>query len=95
MPRTSSAGSAEPPARSGSFGSLAENHVDCGFAGFGEVFESFDRLETEAAKERQRGVANGGEHLRGVAGVGSRLIFATTDIANVMQLIFDAPMIAR
>src|SRR5208282_6084916 len=59
----------------GSFGSLAENRVDCGLAVFGEVFESFDRLETKAAKERQRGVANGRQRLRGVAGVGSRLIF--------------------
>ena len=79
----------------GSFGSLTENHVDGGLAIFGEVFESFDRLETEAAKERQRGVANCGEHLRGMAGVGSRLIFTATDVANVMQLIFDAPVIAR
>ena len=82
-------------AHTGSFGSLAENRVDRGLAIFGEVFESFDRLETEAAKERQRGVANCGEHLRGMAGVGSRLIFTATDIANVMQLIFDAPVIAR
>ena len=80
---------------SGSFGSLGENRVDRGLAIFGEVFESFDRLETEAAKERQRGIANCGEHLRGMAGVGSRLIFTATDIANVMQLIFDAPVIAR
>ena len=83
------------PEMTGSFGSLAENRVDCGLAIFGEVFESFDRLETEAAKERQRGVANRGEHLRGMAGASSRLIFTATDIANVMQLIFDAPVIAR
>jgi len=79
---------------SGSFGSPAENGVDCGLTAFGEVFEAFDRLETEAAKQRQRGVANRGEHLRGMAGVGSRLIFTATDIANVVQLVLDAPMIA-
>jgi hypothetical protein len=77
-PRARAAGwvpAAGPRSIPGSFGSLAENHVDCGLAIFGEVFESFDRLETEAAKERPRGVANCGEHLRGMAGVGSRLYY--------------------
>ena len=61
----------------------------------GEVFDSFDRLEAKATKERQLYVAQGGEHLRRMAGVGTHLILAAGDIADVMQLVFDAPVLAR
>jgi len=42
----------------------------------GEVFKAFDRFEAETPQERQRRIAQGGEHLRGVASVGARLILA-------------------
>jgi len=71
-------------AGSGSFGSLAADGVDGGLAVLGEVLDTFNRLEAEAAKERQLRVAQGGEHLRSMSGVGSCLIFAAGDIADVM-----------
>jgi len=61
----------------------------------GEVLEALDRLESEAPDECQRGVAHGGEHLWSVAGVGARLILAAGDIADVVQFVLDAPMLAR
>src|SRR5271166_6690750 len=70
----------------GSFGSLAADGIDGCLTVFSEVFEAFDRLEAEAAKERQGGVAQGSEHLRGMADVGSPLILAAGDITDVMQL---------
>src|SRR5271165_4356831 len=78
----------------GSFGSLAADGIDGCLTVFSEVFEAFDRLEAEAAKERQGGVAQGSEHLRGMADVGSPLILAAGDITDVMQLVLDAPMLA-
>src|SRR3954447_17819241 len=78
----------------GSFGSLAADGVDGGLAVLGEVFEPFDRLEAEPPQERQRRIAQGGEHLRGVASVGARLILAAGNIADIMQLVLDAPMLA-
>src|SRR5271157_483802 len=81
-------------APAGSFGSLAADGIDGCLTVFSEVFEAFDRLEAEAAKERQGGVAQGSEHLRGMADVGSPLILAAGDITDVMQLVLDAPMLA-
>ena len=41
----------------------------------GEVFDTFNRLEAEAAKERQLRIARRGEHLRSMPGVCSGPIF--------------------
>jgi hypothetical protein len=38
---------------------------------FGEVFEAFDRPKAEAPEQRQHCVAQGGEHLWGISGVGA------------------------
>src|SRR3954467_392444 len=81
--------------RTGSFGSLAADGVDGGLAVLGEVFEAFDRLEAQPPQERQRRISQGGEQLRGVASVGARLILAAGNIADIMQLVLDAPMLAR
>ncbi|MDQ2801585.1 MAG: hypothetical protein M3Y41_02430, partial [Pseudomonadota bacterium] len=43
--------------RTGSFGSLGADGVDGGLAVLGEVLEAFDRLETEAPQDGQRGVS--------------------------------------
>ena len=75
----------------GSFGSPGGNGVDSGLAVLGEVFEAFGWLEAETAQQRQRCVAQGGEDLRGLAGVGSRLALAAGDIADVVQAVLDAP----
>jgi len=75
---------AEPPAGWQGHSVLTADGVDSGLAVLGEVFDTFNRLEAEAAKKRQLRIAQGGEHLRGVPRVGSSLIFAAGDIADVM-----------
>jgi hypothetical protein len=47
-----------------------------------EVFESFGGPKAEAAEDGQCGVAHGGEHLRRMTDVGSRLILAARDVAD-------------
>lgn len=49
-----------------------------------EVFESFDWPIAVAGEDGQRGVAHGGEHLRRMTDVGSRLILAARDVADVV-----------
>ncbi len=51
-----------------------------------EVFESFDWPIAVAGEDGQRGVAHGGEHLRRMADVGSRLILAARDIAGLVSV---------
>jgi hypothetical protein len=82
-------------ARPGSFGSPAEDDIDGVLTMFGEVFEALDGLEAEAAQQGQGGIAQGGEHLRGVSGMGARLVLPVGDIAHVVQAVFDAPMATR
>ena len=79
----------------GSFGSVFSDGIDSGLSVFGEVLEAFDWPEAEASKECQRGVAQGGERLRGMSGMGACLILAAGHVADVMQAVLDAPMRAR
>lgn len=62
---------------------------------FGEVFDVFQGLEAEPANDGKRGVTQCGKRLWRVAGVGARLILAPSDIAHVVQVVFDLPMSAR
>src|SRR3954453_6295911 len=79
----------------GSFGSPAGSGVQCGLAVFGEVFESFDGLAAGASDDGEHGVAQRGQNLRRRAGAGAALVLAAGDVANVMQPILDAPVVAR
>src|SRR3954464_2889085 len=83
------------PVIPGSFGSPAGSGVQCGLAVFGEVFESFDELAAGASDDGEHGVAQGGQNLGRRAGAGAALVLAAGDVANVMQPILDAPVVAR
>jgi hypothetical protein len=50
----------------------------------GEVLKALGRFKTKAPNDRQRGVSQGGERLRSMAGVGPGLILSACDVANVM-----------
>jgi len=62
---------------------------------FGEVFDAFDGLEAEAANDGKGCVAQCGERLWRVTGVGTRLILPPGNIAHVVQTVLDTPMLAR
>jgi hypothetical protein len=61
----------------------------------GEVLEAFDGFETKATNDGQRGISQGGEHLRSMACVGPCLILSACDVANIVQTILDTPMCPR
>ena len=56
------------------------------------MLEAFDGLEAEAPDDGERGVAQGGEGLRGVFGAGAGVVFAAGDIADPVQSVLDAPV---
>jgi hypothetical protein len=80
---------------SGSFGSPPQHGIDGGSAVFREVFEALDRLEAKSPNDGQHGIAQGGKYLRRMTGVRSCLIFPAGDVTNVMQFVFNAPVLAR
>jgi hypothetical protein len=61
----------------------------------GEVLEAFGGFEAKATNDRQGCIAECGEYLWSMAGVGPGLIFSACDIANVMQAVLDTPMTTR
>ena len=83
------------PHIAGSFGSPSEDHFDRLGAVFGEVLEAFDGLEAPPAYQGEGCIAQSSHRLWGIPGVGPRLIFAAGHIADVMQGILNAPMVAR
>src|SRR5947209_14745404 len=86
---------ATPLYRAGSFGSPAGSGVQCVLSVFGEVFECFDGLAAGASDDGEHGVAQRGQNLRRRAGAGSALVLAAGDVADVVQPILNAPMVAR
>jgi hypothetical protein len=81
--------------RAGSFGSPAEDGVDGFLAVFGEVFDALDRLEAEPAQHCQCRVAQCGERLGRMTGVGAPLVFPVGNISDVVQAVLDAPVFTR
>lgn len=79
----------------GSFGSPTKDGVDGFLAVLSEVFDALDRLEAEPAQHCQCRVAQCGERLGCMTGVGASLVFPIGDIADVVQAVFDAPMFTR
>jgi hypothetical protein len=71
------------------------DRVDGALPVFGEVLEAFGGFEAKAANDGQGCISYGGEHLWSMAGVGSGLILAACDVANVMQPVLDTPVAAR
>jgi hypothetical protein len=82
------------PCRSGSFGSPAEDDIDGLLAVFGEVLNALDRLEPQPPQHCESGVAQGGQRLWGMSGVGTPFIFRVVNIAHVPETVFDIPVIA-
>lgn len=78
--------------RPGSFGSPGADKRDGLGSVLGEVFEAFDRPEAEAPDHGEGGVAEGGEHLGGVAGAGAALVLAAGDVPDRVRPVLDAPM---
>jgi len=78
-----------------SFGSRLSDGVDGLLSVRGEVLEPFDGFEAEATSDRQRGVSQGGEHLRSMTGIGPGLILSACDVADVAQSVLDNPMFPR
>jgi len=62
---------------------------------FGEVLEAFDGTETQASDERENGVAKGSKGLGGVGRGGAAGVLAAGHVADVMQAVLDAPVVAR
>jgi hypothetical protein len=60
-----------------------DDSVDGCLAVFGEVFEAFHGFKPKAADDRQRGIAQSGQHLWDMAHICPSLILAACDIANV------------
>ena len=61
---------------------------------FREVLDALHRLESEAAKDGERRVAQSGECLWRMAGVGACLILTVGDVAHVVQAVLDTPVFA-
>jgi hypothetical protein len=62
---------------------------------FGEVLEAFDGTKAQASDERENGVAKGSEGLGCLGRGGTAGVLAAGHVADVMQAVLDAPMVAR
>lgn len=61
----------------------------------GEVLKSLDWPEPETPYDGQSRVSQGGERLGGVVGTGFASILTASDVADIVQLVLNAPMSAR
>ena len=61
----------------------------------GEILETLDHLIAEPADDGQHRVAECGEDLRRMSGMGTGLVIAAGDITYVMKSVLDAPVRAR